>query len=334
MTEPDSNQRVNPAAQLANFKCVQHASAQPGPRLMVTGAVHGNEICGTRAIERLLAEFETGERQLIAGSVTFVPITNPLAYQKQQRSGDRNLNRNLAPTDTVVEFEDHIANWLCPLMARHDVLLDLHSFQGQGQPFAMVGPRNNSDTLEPFAHAVQEEALAQRLGVRRFVDGWLSTYATGVEQRRSRIGANATRAQLLNMDARYGVGTTEYMRSVGGYALTLECGNHADPQAPDVAYRAIVNTLMHLGLIEGGPVAPVQGTEALSLYQVIDKAHFDDSFARPWASFDELHQGDLIGTRHDGTPVHAPDDGYIVFPAALAQSGQEWFYLARASERL
>jgi hypothetical protein len=34
---------------------------------------------------------------------------------------------------------------------------------------------------------------------------------------------------------RYGVGTTEYMRSAGGYALTLECGHHADPAAPDVA---------------------------------------------------------------------------------------------------
>ena len=219
-------------------------------------------------------------------------------------------------------------------MARHDVLLDLHSFQGQGQPFAMVGPRNNSGTLEPFAHAVQEESLAQRLGVRRFVDGWLSTYAAGVEQRRSRIGPNATRQQLLNMDARYGVGTTEYMRSVGGYALTLECGNHADPQAPEVAYRAIVNTLLHLGLVEGGPVAPVQETETLSLYEVIDKAHYDDSFARPWASFDKLRRGELIGKRHDGTPVHAPDDGYIVFPAALAQSGQEWFYLAKGSNRL
>ena len=36
------------------------------------------------------------------------------------------------------------------------------------------------------------------------------------------------------------------MRSIGGSALTLECGQHEDPAAPDVAYRAIVNTLAHL----------------------------------------------------------------------------------------
>jgi predicted deacylase len=41
------------------------------------------------------------------------------------------------------------------------------------------------------------------------------------------------------------------MRSTGGMALTLECGQHEDPEAPEVAYRAIVNSLLHFGLIEG-----------------------------------------------------------------------------------
>lgn len=316
------------------FKAVQYASPVSGPRLLVLGAVHGNEVCGTQAIQRVLAEFDAGQRQLARGRVTFVPVTNPLAYQRGQRSGDRNLNRNLAPTPEPREFEDHIANWLCPLMAQHDVLLDLHSFQGQGQAFVMVGPQDNTGTLEPFTHAAQEEALALRLGVSRFVDGWLSTYAGGVERRRAALGPNASRQELLNMDARYGVGTTEYMRSVGGYALTLECGNHADPQAPEVAYRAITRTLVHLGLVEGPAPEPARQIEALRIYEVIDKAHADDAFSRTWASFDVLHRGDLIGTRHDGTPVLAPDDGYILFPAALAQPGQEWFYLAKASERL
>jgi hypothetical protein len=31
--------------------------------------------------------------------------------------------------------------------------------------------------------------------------------------------------------------------------------------------------------------------------------------------------------------VHAPHDGWIVFPYAPAQARQEWFYLARASRR-
>ena len=59
----------------------------PGPRLLVLGAVHGNETCGSRAIERVLAEFDSGAIALQSGSVTFVPITNPLAYRNKQRMG-------------------------------------------------------------------------------------------------------------------------------------------------------------------------------------------------------------------------------------------------------
>ncbi len=327
-----SNSPSNPSR--PNFKAVQLASIQSGPRLLVLGAVHGNEVCGTIGIQRVLAEFDSGELALTRGSVTFVPVTNPLAYQLAQRSGDRNLNRNLTPTSEPREFEDHIANWLCPLMAQHEVLLDLHSFQGQGQAFVMVGPQDNPGPLEPFAHAAEEVALALRLGVNRFVDGWLGTYARGVEARRARMGADSSRQALLNTDARYGVGTTEYMRSVGGYALTLECGNHADIQAPEVAYRAIRNTLAHLEMIAAAAPERARTIEALSIYEVIDRAHTDDQFARSWASFDPLVRGDRIGTRADGTPVLAPDDGYILFPAALAAPGQEWFYLAKANTRL
>lgn len=219
-----------------HFKSINYTGQGSGPRLIVTGAVHGNETCGTKGIHRVMTELDSGALSIVAGSVTFVPITNPLAYAKGVRSGDRNLNRNLFPNDNPQDFEDRIANWLCPLLGQHDVLLDLHSFNADSQPFVMVGPRNNDGPLQPFKHEEKERALARRLGVRRFVDGWLHAYGQGVQRR---LG-NSDQVGLV---LRYGVGTTEYMRSTGGYALTLECGQHADPAAPDVAYRAIMNTL-------------------------------------------------------------------------------------------
>lgn len=129
------------------------AGLEPGPKLLVLGAVHGNEVCGTRGIERIIAEFDSGALNLQCGQVTFVPITNPLAYHLKQRMGDRNLNRNLRPTTEPVDYEDRIANALCPLLEAHDALLDLHSFHTGGEAFAMLGPQNNSGTLEPLAHA-------------------------------------------------------------------------------------------------------------------------------------------------------------------------------------
>lgn len=311
-----------------HFQSVSFTGQAPGARLIVLGAVHGNETCGTQAIRRVIGEIESGQVDILAGNVTFVPVTNPLAYARQQRMGDRNLNRNLVPTDAPVEFEDHIANWLCPLLEQHDALLDLHSFHTAGEPFVMLGPEDNQGALEPFSHAAEEIALALHLGVCRFVEGWLDTYAAGVA-RRLAAGVSAREA-----DVNYGVGTTEFMRAHGGIALTLECGQHDDPAAPDVAYRAIHNTLAHLGLIAAPAPAATADTEALKLYQVVDRNHADDKLTREWASFEQVSAGEVIGTRHDGTLVVAGHAGYVVFPNPDAQPGQEWFYLAQRSLRL
>ena len=302
-----------------------------GPRLIVTGAVHGNETCGTVAIRRVIDDIAQSRLTIGAGRVTFVPITNPLAYERRQRQGDRNLNRRLVPTDAPREFEDHVANWLCPLLAQHEVLLDLHSFHTAGEPFAMLGPDDNDGPLEPFRHAAAEEALVVRLGVRRIVDGWLDTYASGVRRRRAQSAGAASSS--VDLDPDYGVGTTEYMRRVGGWGYTLECGQHDDPRAPEVAYRAILNTLAHLRLIDAPPPAVATQVEALRLFEVVDRAHPDDRLARDWSSFDAVRAGEVIGVRHDGTALQAPCDGRIVFPNPAALPGQEWYYLARANPR-
>jgi predicted deacylase len=327
MTRPAS-----PPAQLHPFQSVAYHGLRAGTRLIVTGAVHGNETCGTTAIRRVMAEIDAGTLVIARGAVTFVPVCNPLAFHLGRRAGDRNLNRALAPTATPRDYEDHVANWLCPLLAAHDGLLDLHSFQASGQPFVMVGPRDNTGDLEPFDQAAQEEALVRVLGVSRAVDGWLATYARGVARRQA-AGPGDGAAATPDQHPRYGVGTTEYMRTQGGWALTLECGEHTSAQSVEVAWQAIHRTLAHLGLVDAPPPAPVAGMECMSLFAVVDKQHADDRFVRDWQSFDPVRAGEPIGQRADGSPVVAPGDGWIVFPNARAGARQEWFYLARPSQR-
>ena len=303
----------------------------PGPRLIVLGAVHGNETCGTRATLRVLAELDAGLLRIVRGSVTFVPVANPLAYANAQRGGDRNLNRRLRPNPAPRDFEDRIANALCPLLAAHDALLDLHSFHTAGEPFAMLGPRDNAGPLEAFARAAEEEALALRLGPRRLVEGWLDAYAGGVASRLQRV---QTSGAALDADPAYGIGTTEYMRSVGGIAITLECGQHADPQAPQIGYAAIVNTLAHLGLVDAPAPAARADVALLRLQDVTDRDAEGDAFERAWSSFDPVAAGEPIARRADGTLLRAPADGFIVFPNPQAAPGSEWFYFARPSERV
>lgn len=314
------------------LKSFSYSALDAGPSLIVLGAVHGNEDCGTKAIQRVMAELDSGELQLLRGRITFVPITNPLAYEKVQRNGDRNLNRNLRVTDEPHDFEDRIANALCPLLADHDVLLDLHSTNNPGEPFIMLGPENNEGDLQPFALAQQEEALAVRLGPHRIVEGWLCTYAEGVKHRLAYTPV-CERSHLLNTDPSYGVGTTEYTRAHGGYSLTLECGQHKDPTSPEVAYQGIRNAIACLNLADVPPAEVQTDLEVLKISRVIDRHHAEDVFVKTWASFDPVKAGEVIGTRHDGTAEVAPCDGFVLFPNSGAVPGNEWFYFAQPSER-
>ena len=311
----------------ATLRAHQFAGLQGGgPKLIVLGAVHGNETCGTRAIERVLAELDSGALRIERGLLTLVPVTNPLAYAKGERLGERNLNRRLLPSDVPVEFEDRIANLLCPWLAAHDVLLDLHSFNSPGRAFVMRGPEDNQGSLEPFAHAAEEGRFAAHLGPTRIVEGWMAAYSQGVGRRRA-LGL------AEDADPSYGIGTTEYMRSQGGYGVTLECGQHADPTALEVGCRAIRQAIALLGLAETPLAPPAAEFERLRLTEVVDRRHEADRFIREWRSFDAVHAGEHVGERHDGSPVIARADGHIMFPDIKALPGHEWFYFAQASER-
>lgn len=308
----------------------QFHALQPGPRLLVMGGVHGNETAGPTAIRQILAEFEAGTRRLQRGVLSFVPVANPVAWAGQRREGDRNLNRDFRPAISPENAEDRIANRLAPLLRQHDILVDLHTFSAPGEPFVFFGPSDNRDELEPFGRAAEEERLAQAIGPRRLVHGWLGAYAKGVRRRQ-------------NGSVAYGIGTTEYMRAHGGCAVTVECGQHLDPDAPAVARAAIDNTLRLLGiggLPEGADTAPtiadagIPATELIELHDVFDRHSTEDRFARDWRSFDRVAAGEPIAHRADGQVLSAPEAGYVVFPNPGTPPGREWFYFARPSRRV
>ncbi|MGE0801786.1 MAG: succinylglutamate desuccinylase/aspartoacylase family protein [Lautropia sp.] len=325
---------------MATIEIFQYRALAPGPRLLILGAVHGNETCGATAIRAIAAEFGSGERRLARGMLTLVPVANPVAFARGARDGDRNLNRDFRPSVVPQDAEDRIANQLAPLLADHDALVDLHSFAAPGEPFVFLGPTDNDGELEPFRRAAEETALALAVGPRRLVYGWLPAYARGVRRR-------------ANGSVAYGIGTTEYMRHRGGYAVTVECGQHADPAAPSVARRAIEQALGLLALCDPDPAAigaattatttaapaatslaaPPAAVEWVELADVFDRQAEGDRFERSWRSFDRLSAGDPIARRGNGEVLRAPEAGYVVFPNPNAPVGREWFYFARVGRR-
>jgi len=313
-----------PESDEAPLESIRFHGLNAGPKLLVLGAVHGNETCGPNAIARIIEDCRAGRLLIKRGEVTFVPVTNPKAYRQNTREGDRNLNRDMYERPQPVDNEDRIGRRLCALLREHDMLLDVHSFRGEGEPFVFFGPENNTGSLEPFRHDAAELALAACLGVPVAIHGWLDNYV--------QIIAARERLKLPPLAVTEGYGTTEYMRFAGGYAVTLECGQHVDPASVEVGYVAIRNTLALLGLVDAPPPPSALKTIIHMVDVVICEAE-GDKVEGNWKTGDAVPAGAVMARRADGSAVTAPVDGFIIFPSATAKPGEPICHFGVASKR-
>ncbi len=306
------------------LEVVRFLGLEPGPNLIVLGAVHGNEPSGPEAIARTMADIRAGRTMIRRGAVTFVPVANLKAWRQRSREGDRNLNRDLGDKVLPQDYEDRVGNQLCGLLRQHDVLLDIHSFKGGGEPFVFAGPPDNRGDLEPFAHERAETALAARLGPALIIHGWLEVFQRAFEERR--------RLDLPRRPISDGVGTTEYMRHAGGYGVTIECGQHDDPAAPGVGYAAIQRALAHLALVDA-PAPPATARCAIHMLDVTLCVSEGDRIDERFGTGDAVSAGQVIAQRASGEPIIAQRDGFLVFPNPTATPGEVLFYFGVASDR-
>ena len=287
------------------LQSVSFTSLEPGARLLILGAVHGDEKCGAYAIRRVLKEFEDGSLVIERGSVTFVPVCNPRAFDADVRFIDRNLNRYLVPQEKPDCYEAQLGNILCPLLEKCDVLLDLHSYTAGGAPFVFVG--------EPDT---REHEFANCLGATVALTGWQTAYAASGRKNES-------------ADPNESIGTTEYARKFGAIGTTLECGQHKDDFSVVVAYRAIHSALRFLGLVSGGASGQKTATKLIEVKKVFYRGD-GGSFAKPWKHLEPVKKGEVIAQDENNQPVTVPDDGYLVLPHADTSPGTEWFYWGQA----
>jgi predicted deacylase len=283
------------------IKTVTYSSRKPGKHILVLGAVHGNEQCGTTAINRVLAEFDAGEIILAAGRVTFVPICNPRAYARNVRFIERNLNRYLVPMAKPDCYEAELANILCPLLEQCDVLLDIHSYTVGGAPFTLVSQPNEATM-----------AFAASLGDYTIITGWADAYAT-------------TGRKENEADKHEGTGTVEYAHQHSALGLTIECGQHNDPHVAAVAYRAIHNALKHFDVVDNTAPPAVKKPRIIAMQRVYYRGNAGQ-FTKTWKNLHPVNAGELIAINGTGGDVAAPSNGVIIMPKENAKPGEEWFY--------
>lgn len=285
------------------IKVLSYHSIQPGPTLLVLGAVHGNEQCGTRAILHLQQLLDQGELHLQKGRLILIPICNPLAYQHNTRFIERNLNRYLYPKPKPRAYEDFLDPVICGWIAEADVVLDLHSYTSPGGPFIFLSEGESA-----------ERDFALSLGVSDFAYGWQQAY-----------DAPALDAAAAEQAQRESTGTTEYARQQGAIAVTLECGQHLNADADSIGLSGIKNALAYLGML--GDEAPVVCTSPrfVRMRRVFYRPD-QAEFAQPWRHFDRVQKDQVLFHLADQQSFFAPEDGYIVLPKADVETGGEWFY--------
>jgi len=284
------------------LKSVSYAGLEPGPKLLVLGAVHGNEKCGTAAIHKILGEIDSGKIKVLRGQAVFVPIANPRAHEKDARFTERNLNRYLVPTPNPDSYEARLGNALCPLLEACDVLLDIHSYTVGGAPFIFVS-----------SHDEKEHAFAASLGPYALLTGWAEAYAkTGRKAREE--------------DSEESTGTTEYARRFGAMAATIECGQHKDPAAPEIAYEAIRNALRYLEMTDEPKAAGAPGKAKLVTVTHVFYRDNEGKFPKAWKHLEPVKPGEVLALHADGSAIEAPANGFIIMPKESCPIGEEWFY--------
>lgn len=95
------------------------------PRVLVTGAIHGDEVIGTHAIREVISILD---RKTIKGTVTLLPVSNPLAFRCRTRASPvdgADLNR-IFPGSRDGSASERFAYHIWQEAKASDHVLDLH----------------------------------------------------------------------------------------------------------------------------------------------------------------------------------------------------------------
>ena len=287
---------------------------RPGPLLILTGGIHGNEPDGVAAIERVfarLAELELPVRGRVVGLAG-----NLGALAEDRRFLDEDLNRvwvqdQVDSTDASdLSREGHERRELHDLFQGlfgeswdQVTLLDLHSTSGVGPPFAILSDRRDHLWL---ANAIRVPAV---LGLHDNVPGTLIDWFEGLGHRAIVVEGGQAHHEL----------TCDRLESVAWLALGATGVIPADTVDVERHHRRLDEATEHLpkelevalrwGIEEGETFLMEEGFENL----------------------EKVQRGQLLartGPRGD-IPVLSPFDGLLIMPKYQEQ-GLDGFFLAPA----
>ncbi len=285
---------------------------RPGPHVLITGLVHGNEICGAIAIDRLLSDRLLSDRLMPARGRLSFAFVNTAAYERfdpanptASRFVDEDFNRLWSPEvldgpRSSVELSR--ARDLRPLVESVDLLLDIHSLQ-QGDDAMLL-----SGSLE------KGRSLARQVGAPAIVVAD-SGHAAGVRLRD--YAGFADPASAKN-------------------ALLVECGQHWRAGSETVALETAVRFLAATGAIEAatarayGADAPIPPQHLIEVSEAVTAVSEDFAFEEPYRGFEVIPKAGTVIARDGARVFSTPyDNCVLVMPSLRLKPGQTAVRLGR-----
>lgn len=291
----------------------RHTTRRPGPTVVVTGGVHGNEPAGLHALRRVLARLD-GEGLPLRGELWAV-AGNLRALAEDRRFIDRDLNRrwtretmselvNAGPTDAAEDHEQlELLTTLAPLLVRGGppiVFMDLHTTSGPSAPFSCM-----PDVLRNRGIALALP-IPLMLGLEEVLEG-----------------------SLLG-----------YLCDMGHIGVAVEGGQHRDPATIDFHEAAIWIALVAAGALDATHVVDLAQHRARliaanrGLPPVVEirvrhgvRAEDEPFTMEPgFENFQPIIKGQMVARDRRG-PIVAPRTGLMMLPRYQGQ-GDDGFFVA------
>jgi predicted deacylase len=267
-------------------------SSEPGPHVLITSLIHGNELCGAWA---LLSILQAG-LQPRRGTLTLA-FCNLQAFDRfsladpyASRFVDEDLNRvwGAGLAERKRSQEQRRALELLPFVERADWLLDLHSMSQPGPPLQLTGvlPRNI--------------VLARQLGTPAHVI----------------VDAGHSEGCRMRDHGRFGDADGQAL------ALLLECGQHGELGSRDVALDLAARFMVQSGCVAPDdipatwrrPAPPSQRVFEVTDAVVARSANV--RFAENWCTGQTIAKAGTILGWNDELAFQTPyDDCTLVMPS-------------------
>jgi succinylglutamate desuccinylase len=261
--------------------CIEFEGKIPGPTIVFSCGIHGNEPAGVDAAVELHKKLKNKEIEIVQGKVVFI-LSNPIAYSQNTRFIDSNMNRGFVEnidTNTVEgkrAFE--IRNYLAGL-SNFEVCIDFHSVNiGEDRMFIYFDFQNHKE-------------IALKISDLDF-------------------------HFIPNFEFLKGSLMQECI-SLGAKAFSIECGNNISNNGQTIAYNQMLKVLDFYKMITG--LQDVQPPNVIKIYRVIDRVKVGKNFQYLIPAITELpiKKGqEIVQFEEDGKLVKqiVTQDSFLILP--------------------